>query len=156
MTREEVIAQIDERCRAEARAKTCKSRVSREPIPGKQDAFNVRVNGRHVGLLRRIGNAKWSSVYLENGADLHLGIWHGKAIALDILKRHVVREEERRVAAEIVLADTLAHDFYPRVLVAGVLSQIRANMLAGHIGPTVATMHAVHVLTHLTGVDASR
>ena len=45
---------------------------------------------------------------------------------------------------------------YPRVLVAGVLSQIRANMLAGHIGPTVATMHTVHVLTHLTGVDASR
>ena len=157
MTREEAIAQIDERSRAEARAKLCKSRVSRDPIPGKPDAYAVRVDGREVGLLRRSNAvAQWSAVYLENGADLHLGTWHGKSIALNILKQHVMREYERRVAAEIVLADTIVRDIYPRVLVAGVLTQIRANMLAGHISPTVATMHAVHVLTHLNGVDASR
>lgn len=157
MTRDEAIAQIDERYRAEARARLCKSRVSREPIPGKPDAFAVRVDGREVGLLRRSNAvAQWSAVYLENGADLHLGTWHGKAIALQRLKEHVMREDERRVAAEIILADTIVRDLYPRVLVAGVLSQIHANLLAGHVGPTVATMHTVHVLTHLTGVAASR
>jgi hypothetical protein len=50
----------------------------------------------------------WSAVYLEAGADINLGIWRGKAVALQRLKEHVMREDERRVAAELALADTLA------------------------------------------------
>ena len=34
--------------------------------------------------------------------------------------------------------------------------EIRANMLAGGVSPAVATMNAVHVLAHVTGVNASR
>lgn len=154
---EKAVAQIEERRRAEARAKLCKSRVSREPIPGKPDAYVVRVDGREVGLLRRNNAvADWSAVYLENDADLHLGTWHGKAIALGMLKQHVMREDERRVAAELALADTIARDLWPRGLVVGVLLEIRANMLAGGVSPAVATMNAVHVLAHVTGVNASR
>lgn len=156
MTHEEVIAQIDERRRAEARAKVCKSRVSREPIPGKPDAFAVRVDGRHVGLLRRMGSAKWSAVYLEDGADINLGTWHGKTIALQQLKQHVVREAERRVAAKLALAATIARDIWPHGLIADILLRICRDMLACRLSPAVASMNAVHALAEVTGVDASR
>lgn len=156
MTHEEAIAQIDERRRAEARAKICKSRVSRVPILGKPDVYAVRVDGRPVGLLRRMGTAKWSAVYLEDGADLNLGIWHGKAIALQQLKQVVVREAERRVAAELTLAAMIARDHWPHGLIADILLRIRAYMLAGRLSPAVATMNAVHALAEVTGVDASR
>ncbi len=158
MTTEAAIAQIDERRRAEARAKLCKSRVSREPIPGKPDAFEVRVDGRSVGLLRRASAvADWSAVYLENGADLHLGTWHGKAIALGVLKQHVMLEEERRVVAELDVAVALARDLMPNgILIRAGLREIRGDLLSGVRSPAVATMNAVHLLAHVTGINASR
>lgn len=154
---EKAVAQIEERRRAEARAKLCKSRVSREPIPGKPDAYAVRVDGREVGLLRRCGNAEWSAVYLENGADLYLGTIHGKALALQHLKQHVMREDERRVVAELDVAVTIARDLMPNgVLIRAGLREIRGELLAGVRSPAVATMNAVHLLAHVTGVNASR
>jgi len=158
MITEEAIAQVEERRRAEARAKLCKSRVSREPIPGKPDAHAVRVDGREVGLLRRNNAvADWSAVYLENGADLHLGTWRGKAIALGMLKQHVMREDECRVVAELDVAVELARDLMPAgVTVRRGLREIRRVLLAGTMSPAVATMNAVHLLAHVTGVNASR
>jgi hypothetical protein len=131
--------------------------VCSKPIPGKPDAYAVRVDGREVGLLRRTNTIiNWSAVYLEDGADVHLGTWHGKALALQRLKEHVMREDERRVAAELTLAETIVGDLFPRGMVVGVMLSIRANMLAGGVSPAAATMNAVHVLAHTTGVNASR
>lgn len=157
MTAEAAIAQIDERLRAEWRAKFCKSRVSRAPMPGKPDAHEVRVDGRFVGLLRRSGpGADWSAVYLEDGADCHLGTWHGRAIALRELKQRVMLENERRVAAELDMAVTIARDLMPYgIRIRTGLREIRAGLLTGAMSPAVATMNAVHLLAHVTGVNAS-
>ena len=153
--KQRAVAQIEERRRAEARAKFCKSRVSREPVGSGR--YAVRVDGRYVGYLYKAGlPAHWGSVYDEAGVRVELGSVHGRACALDELKVHVMREDERRVAAELALADTIARDLFPRGMVVGVLLQIRANMLAGGVSPAVATMNAVHVLAHTTGVNASR
>lgn len=132
--------------------------ASRAPMPGKPDAHEVRVDGRFVGLLRRSGpGADWSAVYLEDGADLHLGTWHGKAVALGVLKQHVMREEERRVVAELDMAVALARDLMPAgVTIRRGLREIRRVLLAGAMSPAVATMNAVHLLAHVTGVNASR
>lgn len=156
MTHEEAVAQVDERRRAETRAKLCKSRVSREPIPGKPDAFAVRVDGREVGLLRKFDGGSWSAFYMVDGANRRVADDMPQRSALQRLKAEVMQEDERRVAAELVLADAIARDLWPRGMVVGVLLQIRANMLAGGVSPAVATMNAVHVLAHTTGVNASR
>lgn len=153
---EKAVAQIEERRRAEARAKLCKSRVSREPIPGKPDAHTVRVDGREVGLLRKHSGGSWTAVYLLDGADRIVADDDSQRRALHRLKVEVMLEDERRVAAELAFADTIARDLFPRGMVVGVLLQIRANMLAGGVSPAVATMNAVHVLAHVTGVNASR
>lgn len=144
-----------ERGRAVMRAKVCKSRVAREPVgPGR---YAVRIDGRYVGYLYKAGlPAHWGSVYDDDGVRVELGSVHGWACALDELKVHVMRADERRVAAELALAETIVGDLFPRGMVVGVMLSIRANMLAGGVSPAVATMNAVHVLAHTTGVLPSR
>lgn len=97
---EKAVAQIEERRRAEARAKLCKSRVSREPIPGKPDAHTVRVDGREVGLLRKHSGGSWTAVYLLDGADRIVADDDSQRRALHRLKVEVMLEDERRVAAQ--------------------------------------------------------
>ena len=144
-----------ERARAAHRAKFCKSRVAREPVgPGR---YAVRIDGRYVGYLYKAGlPAHWGSVYDETGARVELGPVHGRACALNELKVHVMRQDERRVAAELALADEIARDLWPRGLIVGVLLEIRANMLAGGVSPAVATMNAVHVLAHVFRIQMEK
>lgn len=142
--------------RAEKRALVCKSRVSRTPIPDELDAYPVRVDGREVGLLRKFAGGIWSAFYTVDGANRRVADDMPQHSALQRLKAEVMEEDERRVAAELALADTIVRDLCPRGLVVGVLSQVRANMLAGGLSPAVATMNAVHILSHMTGVLPSR
>lgn len=127
---EKAVAQIEERRRAEARAKLCKSRVSREPIPGKPDAHTVRVDGREVGLLRKHSGGSWTAVYLLDGADRIVADDDSQRRALHRLKVEVMLEDERRVAAELAFADTIARDLFPR----GMASTPDARVDHNHAG----------------------
>ena len=122
---------------------------------GTFDGWNLKVSINGGQAFTDVADA-WRKT-LEDGADLHLGTWHGKAVALGVLKQHVMREEERRVVAELDMAVALARDLMPAgVTIRRGLREIRRVLLAGAMSPAVATMNAVHLLAHVTGVNASR
>lgn len=153
----ETASPLHEWRRANARAHTCKSRVSRTPIPDELDAYPVRIDGREVGLLRKFAGGSWSAVYTVDGANRRVADDMPQRSALHMLKVVVMEEDERRVVAELDVAVELARDLMPAgVLIRAGLREIRAGLLAGVMSPAVATMNAVHLLAHVTGVNASR
>lgn len=143
--------------RAERRAIACKSRVSRTPIPDELDSYPVRIDGREVGLLRKFAGGSWSAVYTVDGASLRVADDMPQRSALHMLKVVVMEEDERRVVAELDVAVELVRDLMPAgVTIRRGLREIRRVLLAGSMSPAVATMNAVHLLAHVTGVNASR
>lgn len=107
--------------RAQRRGAKSKTKVSRRPMPGKADAYEVQVNGRRAGYVQREGNGKWSTVYTAGGYSKFLGIIYQRPLAVREIAVAYCLEAERRLLADLKFARVLTRHYWPDGRITGVL-----------------------------------
>lgn len=146
--------QIDERRRAEARARSCRPSIARGFMDGTSH-HEVKIGTGRIGYVRKEGTGEWSSiVYDTTGEPQWLSRHPTRAFAAREIAERYFRDYERQVLAELALAKLVAADIWPRRrIIPHTLGMIAARLRAGQLDPEAAHQLGQNLLALHVGQD---